>query len=468
MPAFAKTAPVTQANQNTTQRKLALANANSDISVITRIDYNLRFTKQAILVVSNSNDLHSQLANEFLVSLSETSVEEQENQLNVAYVSASTKLNDIQIRCRLIEQLFVNTLFDPEQSLANSVLEFAKLQGESISIVIDNAHTLSLQVKYELCQLVYLAKKSQYKVNVVLFGLIEAAQELSINKSLVKSKLVVIDASSGQVISLDDKCMNLDKEPISITKVQKLSLMAISMLVMGALIWAYLLIPPSTNQSTVTASQKLTRMVLPVAGMSNEIPALDGQAPMLKKQKIKEQSQLRSIPQKSQATSEEIHSALLAFAPVNTKDQTPAKVNDVMAALTIQNDSKNISVANKQTMAVESVVNNKTEIEKIKGVDSSYYLNMGSEYEEGYVIQIAGFSDSNLWQNFIANNSSERLFSYQRLLSGNNFIVITSNVYPSKVKAKAAMDKLSITLKNRKPWLKSISSVIKEINTFKR
>ena len=112
------------------------------------------------------------------------------------------------MRCRLIEQLFVNTLFDPEQSLAVSVLRFAKQQGESISIVIDHAHALSLQVKYELCQLVTLAKKNKLTINVVLFGLMEAGQQLAINKSLFKSKVAIIDAGNGQILSMDDNKMS--------------------------------------------------------------------------------------------------------------------------------------------------------------------------------------------------------------------------------------------------------------------
>jgi DamX protein len=141
-------------------------NKNTDISVIARINYNLRFTKQAVFVVGQNTLQYSELASEFLVNLCNktnnvTTYKNSENQPNVALVSASNKLDDIQIRCRLIEQLFVNTLFDPEQSLAVSVLNFAEQHKQPITIVIDHAHALSLQIKYELCQLVSVAKKEK-------------------------------------------------------------------------------------------------------------------------------------------------------------------------------------------------------------------------------------------------------------------------------------------------------------------
>ena len=188
MSALASILPLQQSDPNNSGTKELSPNAISGISVTTRIEYNLRFTKQAVLVVSNNTEQYSQLASQYLVSLSNSALESNTNQINVAFVSASAKLNDIQIRCRLVEQLFVNTLFDPEQSLAVSVLKFAKQHGEAITIVVDHAHALSLQIKYELSHLVNQSKKHKLKVNVVIFGLTAAANQLSVNKSLFKNK----------------------------------------------------------------------------------------------------------------------------------------------------------------------------------------------------------------------------------------------------------------------------------------
>jgi len=140
------------ANNNTHHANVDSVQLNSEptltsISVTARIDYIQRFSKQAVLVIDQDVGVYTQAARQFLISLSK---EETAQETNVAYVSASTKLNDIQMRCRLIEQLFANTLFDPEKSLAVSILRLSKQNKESITIVVEHAHALSLQIKYEL------------------------------------------------------------------------------------------------------------------------------------------------------------------------------------------------------------------------------------------------------------------------------------------------------------------------------
>lgn len=64
--------------------------------------------------------------------------------------------------------------------------------------------------------------------------------------------------------------------------------------------------------------------------------------------------------------------------------------------------------------------------------------------------------------------TKQALYSYQRELNNNSFTVITSKVFQNKAAAKAAIELLPIQLLVRKPWVKPISSVISEINTFTR
>ena len=77
-----------------TERDSMLADGSVDISVTSRIDYNLRFTKQAVLVVGNNAGQYSHLASQFLVSLSNVNptvgeLAHQDNHINVAFVSAT-------------------------------------------------------------------------------------------------------------------------------------------------------------------------------------------------------------------------------------------------------------------------------------------------------------------------------------------------------------------------------------------
>lgn len=70
---------------------------------------------------------------------------------NKCYITANHALNDIQIRSRIIEQLFGNVLFDPEMPLLTSFIEFN--QPSEILIAIDNSHFLSGRIIGELLQL---------------------------------------------------------------------------------------------------------------------------------------------------------------------------------------------------------------------------------------------------------------------------------------------------------------------------
>ena len=473
MSASANSRSTNQATQRITESESSSADGSIAISVTARIDYNLRFAKQAVLVVGDNTEQYSQLASQFLVSLSKGKPsaihrDTQDNHINVAFVAASSKLNDIQMRCRLIEQLFVNTLFDPEQSLAVSVLRFAKQHGEAISIVIDHAHALSLQVKYELCQLVNLAKKSKLTINVVLFGLTEAAQQLASNKSLFKNKMVVIDADSGQVISLDDKRMILTKSASPLGLWQKISLASAIVIIGVALAWVYLIIADDVNkqafnvkEQTVLESQTSQNLLQPT---SNDISGNENTRTMQKKQKtalIGSSSHVSKSLGTVQATSEEISHALMTNPLVSPSNKIPAEAGDVLQALAAA-DKKND--ANVMGNMDKEIINQNFTVE----TSNHYYQNKAEEFDKGYVIQIAGFSDEILAKRFLSLYPEENFYSYQKQLNGKNFTVITTKVFLNKTEAKSIIQSLPIQLIERKPWVKSISSVINEINTFKR
>lgn len=449
---------------------------NVGISVTSRIDYNLRFTKQAVLVVGNNSQQYSQLASEFLVNLSTVKpsanqLDSQDNQINVAFISASTKLNDIQIRCRLIEQLFVKALFDPEESLAISIFRFAKQHSEAISIVIDHAHALSLQLNYELCQLVALAKKQQLTINVVLFGLTEAAQQLTINKSLFKNKMVVIEAGTGQVISLDDKRISLQKEASPLSVWQKVSLSGAMLLLVAVLVWLYLLIAEEVNDQTFTdAPDRLVSSSTNIAlnTLDNEsLPAMQKKSKNELIDTVFEEDNTSLNTETRQATSEEINQVLLSTNSANAINTTAAEAGDVLQAL-VNVDSNTGSDINNRADVINTTAGAANGQTLTAVITDNYYQVQAKLYKNGYVVQIAGFSDEILSQRFLALYPAQPLYSYQRELNNKAFTVITSQVFQNKAAAKAAIELLPLSLIERKPWVKSISSVIKEMNTFTR
>jgi len=473
MSAAANSSSTDQTTQSLTESDSMLADGNKTISVTSRIDYNLRFTQQAVIVVGNNTEQYSQLASQFLVNLSDVKptvgkLPHQDNHINVAFVSASSKLNDIQIRCRLIEQLFVNTLFDPEQSLAESVLRFAKQHGEAISIVIDHAHALSLQVKYELCQLVNLAKKSKLTINVVLFGLTEAAQQLAMNKSLFKNKIVIIDAETSKVINLDDNTMILNNDQSPLSFGQKVSFFSGMVILVIVLFWVYLLIAEDFNQQAFnstdqTVLEKNNQQIVLPSKLSNVLshkPARQMQK-QNKTEVVESLIKLSVSEVRTQATSEEINQVLMTTFLVAAIETSSAEASDVLQALVIVENKIDDNIVR----ATTNELANQTQLVETA---TNYYQTKAKEYENGYVVQVAGFSDEKLLKRFLLLYPEESFYSYQRQLNDKKFTVITSKVYQNKASAKATIQLLPIQLIERKPWVKSISSVINEINTFTR
>lgn len=105
---------------------------------------------------------------------------------NKCYVTPTRGLNDIQVRSRIIEQLFGNVLFDPEMPMLTSFIELS--QPQQILIAIDNCQFLSGRVIGELLQLSSEAKNLGLDLTVVL------ALDKSLNSTLlnVNSKLVKV------------------------------------------------------------------------------------------------------------------------------------------------------------------------------------------------------------------------------------------------------------------------------------
>jgi len=315
---------------------------------------------------------------------------------------------------------------------------------------------------------VSLAKKSKLTINVVLFGLTEAAQQLAINKSLFKNKMAVIDAESGQVISLDDKKMMLTSSTSPLPFWQKVSLASAIVIIGVVLTWVYLLIADDVNkqafdikEQTVLESHTSRDLFLPI---SNDIPGNENTRTMQKKQKATLFEPSVAASKSSdivQATSEEINQALMTIQLVNPIKEIPAEVGDVLQALAVTDnkiDANDINIASKE------IANQNPLVE----ISNNYYKTKAKEYENGYVVQIAGFSDERLLKRFLSLYPEENLYSYQKQLKGKNFTVVTSKVFSNKSEARATIQLLPLQLVERKPWVKSISSVINEINTFKQ
>ena len=419
--------------------------SSTAISVIARIDYIQRFSKQMTVVVDKNAAVYSKVARQYLANISQ---ESSSQEMNVAFVAASSKINDIQMRCRLIEQLFANTLFDPEQSLAVSILRLAKQNNGIVTIVIEHAQSLSLQIKYELCQLVDTGKKIQNSINVVIFGLEQTAKEIGQNKTIFDKKTSIIDASSGQVLALDHARFKNKSTFFTNNIWLKIILASLSSLFVILVIWF-----------VFSETKSINFTPLPVMSTINEKPKIAA-----------EEANVLTTPSEL-ANVADVHLALTSKNSNNNLGLITAEREDILQALMLTESTE--STENKSqidaALKLPSLIPvNDVKLEKTSNVpilpltlNEQYYLNT----DKGYVVQITGFSELSRLEAFIKQNKGLEYFSYQKNLNTQKFFVLTSKIFSDKNQARIAMNKLPQEIKKLGSFLKSVSTIKHEINT---
>jgi DamX protein len=419
------------------------------ISAQARIDYILRFSKQAILVIDESVEQNTTISNQLLASLPE--------QHNVAYVALSSQFNNIQIRCRVIEQLYTGELFDPEISLAVSVINLAKKSQQSISIVLDSAQHLSLQIMHELTQLALIAKKANLIVNVVMFGSLQAGRNVALNKSLFDNKLSLLSSQSGQLLSPTSAIFKKSRTTWALTKRNKWLL--------GAVLFCLAIFALVINLLKLD-SFNFTQPILAIKSEKVSLAATLEQPQTMVFDAL-DDTELKTIPSKESAIPEDIYSLLVnPKASVMKKEiLLPATPLDIISAITVEQTDN----------TVEKVALVKTKIDKIEVkaptveshivnnllVDNNYYAT-----KAGYVIQLSAFSDLTLPPKYLDALATIEYHIYQRQLNDKSLMVITSKVYTDKASAQVALSGLPQSLLSRQPWIKPTSVVNNEINAF--
>ncbi len=410
------------------------------ISTNARIDYILRFSKQAVLVVDELSSNYSHIGSLFLGSLP--------NDHNAAFISASTKLNDIQIRCRIIEQLFCDVLFDPEQPLAVSILRLSKGNKQPLSIVVDHSQSLSFQLIHELCYLAEIGKKAKQIINVVMLGTPDAAAKIVAEKALFNKKLAIISADSGQLLTLDNKYFKKHSTSffsrLQLSRGQKATLIILALAII--FVSSLLLL----EQRDLFSFSALTNNAFV---KNRELKTLSENHHMVINDKVvvAARSHLIAKEKTPHASVQDIYQIL-----VNTTNKNrayvieQAKPSEIVGAIEAFYNNESPSVPTAPPTLVKSDQN------------GHYYLAA----QRGYIIQFAGFIDDNVFANEKDEFSRVDYRSYRRLLNGQSFLVITSRIYPSKADALSAITLLPEKIKQREPWVKAISEIQTEIKIY--
>ncbi|GAA5141442.1 SPOR domain-containing protein [Thalassotalea piscium] len=465
----------------------------TSISVNSRIDYIFRFSKHAVLVVDENAQACSSVGYQFLDQLS--------NEHNAAFVSASTKLNNIQIRCRIIEQLFGNSVFDPEQSLAVSIINLLNANPQKLAIVLDNTQFASLQIIHELTQLALIAKKAKLDIELLMLGDYAAGKMLAEHKDLFHKKISILSKQSGQLLSLSAKQFKTPQSWLTLTVSKKwlISLIIISSLAIVTVVWLQQQETfnfsklPKLNTSKVVASSGADQTVLNLGASEVSSSASPEYVYKVLSGNISQSSEVNT----QTAEVSDIVSAIAAFEVVpavllkesvlvdsNENIKADNQPNEVINARSKKNelvppstnDESNAVIEVNEATSVNTIVassaskvpmlaeNNKVSVIEGSDIGNEYY----KRYTAGYVIQIAGFTQESIKQEFLADFTTLEFKQYQRILNEEVMTVLTSKYYPTRAEAEQALYALPQTILSRSPWIKSISAINNEINAFER
>ena len=440
------------------KNNIGISNDNTSVTKISaqaRIDYILRFSKQAILVIDESVEQNAPISSQFLASLPE--------QHNAAYISLSSQFNNIQIRCRIIEQLYTGELFDPEISLAVSVINLAKKSQQSISIILNSAQHLSLQILHELSQLAAIAKKANLVVNIVMFGSAQAGKTVAVNKSLFDNKLTILSAQSGQLLSTSSTLFKNTQPKWHFLKQNKwlisallflvgLTVLVINLLQLDNFNFAQSIV--ANNKEAVSLTKVLAKPQTMVLSNSSE-----NAADIAKARQVASAS-FAAMPN-------DIYASLITPLAELTKqvEALPASPSDIMSAIS----TETVNTVSLKNMTLKPVLK-KVEVKAIeKPVNTTGLLHINNDYyanKTGYVIQLAAFSDLKLPDAYLEALVTIEHHIYQRLLNDKALMVITSAAYADKSAAQSALSQLPESLSSRQPWIKPVRVINNEINAF--
>jgi DamX protein len=197
---------------------------------------------------------------------------------------------------------------------------------------------------------------------------------------------------------------------------------------------------------------------------------------MVKPQQVTSQEKSKGDSNPNALQPKKKSSAVLIQASAN--DIYTAIVNPQLSniTLTARPDEivKAISQSEISEIIVKDIANEKNDEQQVsisaitsatipgRYIDTNYFKAANS----GYVIQIAGFSNEDRLASFLSEYNELSIYAYRRLLNNEKFVIITSQIYSEKAKAKAAIEQLPLSLQENDVWIKSITAINTEINVF--
>lgn len=443
------------------------------ISALARVDYILRFSKHAVILIDEQSDVTAAIGTQYLANLSA--------EHNAAYLAMSPRLDDVQVRCRIVEQLFGHVLFDPEQSVAVSLVNLLKQNKLPISVVVENAELLSIQLLSELTQLAEIGRKAKYSIEVVLLAKPEIGQKMALHPAMFNKKLSIVRASNGQLVALSSKIFGQKKRWYNHQSARNWILF-FAVLILGAAAAIYSLYKMESFTFS-QVEQKPSDLVAEQSKSTSENSVLQSEKTQatIFEPLTEAESEESSATLPVEVANAEPKDILLALSNVASNVEDIAEPDTVteaaIASSTEVNQALNLSLnlveqraEPEQTVSVQpapvavvdTIPESETETKVLSNVQGS-----GITYQvNGFVVQLGAFAQQPVLNQLKAQINSVETLQYQRLMYGSKQTVLTSAVFASRDEAQAFIDALPTAGLTSSPFIKTTDAIKQEIKTI--
>lgn len=443
------------------------------ISALARVDYILRFSKHAVILIDEQPDVTAGIGTQYLANLSA--------EHNAAYLAMSPRLDDVQVRCRIVEQLFGHVLFDPEQSVAVSLVNLLKQNKLPISVVVENAELLSIQLLSELTQLAEIGRKAKYAIEVVLLAKPEVGQKMALHPAMFNKKLSIVRASNGQLVALSSKIFGQKKRWYS-HQIARNWILFFAVLILGAAAAIYSLYKVESFTFS-QVEQKPSDLVVEQSKSISENSVLQPEKTQATTSELlTEAESVKSTPiLPVEVASAQPQDILRALSNVASKVEDIAETTTIsevsVASSTEVNQALNFSLSlveneaePEQAVSVQpapvAVVDTKSESDSEAKV-SPEEQGSGVAYQgDGFVVQLGAFTQQPVLNQLKAQINSVDTLQYQRLMYGSKQTVLTSAVFASRDEAQAFIDALPTAGLTSSPFIKTTDAIKQEIKSI--
>ena len=477
---------------------------DSQIQLLTRVQFITRFSSHLIHLSGVKGSGKTWLAHSFL--------EHYATDCHQVLLQCQSGQTDLQHRTLLLQQFVSQAMFNEHDSLCQSVEHLLAGQRCKLMIVIDDAHRLSATLIAELWALAHYAnQRAELQLNIVLFAhcgaLTPTLAQVAHGSGTVPVELDIEDLSHQHVALFTDMLIAADDVDISCRRTLKQRLLTV-LPRLGVLHNR----PQSEGMSMTSHSKKsllsfvviiLAIIVLAVAGyglmtmrsqtdnhsqsstVMTPLPATEAK-PMIETVTIDDvplppeiQTQGLTVGRQDK-TKHEQHVVVSEQQIDAMVDEQSLKGHSIATDMTDMTDTENPGLT--PTTMPEANVAIIAKVQPLSPVVAptavtlldlsiklaTYKAQLVVIKPTHYALQLAATQSLAAAAEFIGtHNVAEMTMIYQTERNQQPWFIVVTGNYTTANQARAAKKKLSASLQQLKPWLKSYRQIQQEMNRLK-